>query len=89
MVRRFNAMVERPFLILADDVGLGKSFQVGTAMEARKRRGEVWRVLIVAKASLHYNWRYEIHKHTFQKAVVIDGTQKKRHKTILRSSYYK
>lgn len=79
-VRGFNAMVMRRTLILADDAGLGKSLQVATAMEALKQQGQVHRGLVVAKASLLYNWRDEIHKHTNCKAVVLDGQPKIRHK---------
>jgi len=79
-VRGFNALVTLPFVILADDAGLGKSFQVATAMEARKKKGEVKRGVILCKSSLLYNWRDEIHTHTNCKAVVIAGTPQQRAK---------
>jgi SNF2 family DNA or RNA helicase len=78
-VKGFNLMVSRDFLILADDAGLGKSWQVATAMEARAKLGTVKRGVIVCKASLLYNWRDEIHMHTHQKAIIIQGTRDQRY----------
>ena len=77
-VKGFNVLVTRPFLILADDAGLGKSWQVATAMEARKKLGQINRGVIMCKASLLYNWRDEIHMHTNCKAIVVAGTRKQR-----------
>lgn len=77
-VRGFNAIVERNFLILADDMGLGKTWQTVTAIEAKKKLGQLNRCLILAKASLLYMWRDEIEKFTNCKAVVFAGTQKQR-----------
>lgn len=79
-VKGFNTIVDRPTLILADDAGLGKSFMVSTAIEAKKKLGQLKRGLVIAKASLLYNWRDEIHMHTNEKAIVIMGTQKQRMK---------
>lgn len=77
-IKGFNLMVTRPFLILADDAGLGKSLQVATAMEARKQLGQVNHGVILCKASLLFNWRDEIHMHTNCKAVVVAGSLKQR-----------
>lgn len=79
-VKGFNMLVSRRFLILADDAGLGKTFQVATAIEAKKKLGQLERGLVLAKATLLYNWRDEIHEHTNLKAVVLAGTKKQRHK---------
>lgn len=79
-VRGFNAIVERDFLILADDMGLGKTWQTVTAIEAKKKLGQLNRCLILAKASLLYMWRDEIEKFTNCKAIVFAGTQKQRMK---------
>lgn len=79
-VKGFNTLVSFPFLILGDDAGLGKSFQVATAIEARKKMGQLKHGLVIAKASLLYNWRDEIHEHTNEKAVVISGSTKQRMK---------
>lgn len=79
-VKGFNALVSMDFLILADDAGLGKSWQVATAMEARKKMGQLKRGVVVCKASLLYNWRNEIHQHTHEKAVIAMGTTAQRYK---------
>lgn len=79
-VKGFNLMVDRDFLLLADDAGLGKTFQVSTAIEAKKKLGQLNHGLVLAKASLLYNWRDEIHMHTNEKAIVIAGTQSQRMK---------
>ncbi|GEA16836.1 hypothetical protein E308F_30820 [Moorella sp. E308F] len=77
-VKGFNLLVQRPFLILGDDPGLGKTFQVITAIEAKKKLGMLQRGIIICKATLLYTWLKEIHKHTYQKAVVIAGNQQQR-----------
>lgn len=79
-VRGFNAIVERDFLILADEMGTGKTFQTVTAIEAKKKLGQLDRCLVLAKASLLYMWRDEIEKFTNCKAVVFAGTPKQRMK---------
>jgi SNF2 family DNA or RNA helicase len=79
-VKGFNCLVDRRFLILADDAGLGKTWQVGNAIEAMKKQGRVKHGIVLVKASLLYNWRKELHMHTHERAVVVAGTQKKRHK---------
>lgn len=77
-VKGFNLMVSRDFLILADDAGLGKTWQVATAIEAKKKLGQVKYGIIVCKASLLSNWRDEIHLNTNERAIVVAGTQKQR-----------
>lgn len=79
-VRGFNAIVEKDFLILGDEMGLGKTFQVVTAIEAKKKLGQLNRCLILAKASLLFTWRDEIDKFTNCKSVVYAGTPKQRQK---------
>lgn len=81
-VKGFNCILNRPFLILADDAGLGKTWQVVTAMEARKKLGLVNKGLVIPKASLLYNWRDEIHRHTNCKAEILIGSPKQRAKTF-------
>lgn len=81
-VRGFNAIVDRDFLILGDDMGLGKTFQVITAIEAKRKLGMLKRALILAKATLLYNWRDEIEKFTNCKSVVFAGTPKQRYSLV-------
>jgi SNF2 family DNA or RNA helicase len=79
-IKGFNAIFQRDFLILADEMGLGKSLQVITAIDAKKQAGMLKRGVIVCKASLLYNWRDEVEKHSNLKAVVITGTPTQRAK---------
>ena len=55
-----------------------KTWQTVTAIEAKKKLGQLNRCLVLAKASLLYMWRDEIEKFTDCKAVVFAGTQKQR-----------
>ena len=79
-VKGFNALIDNSFLILADDAGLGKTFQVSTAIEAKKKLGQLRHGIVLAKASLLYNWRDEIHMHTNEKSIVVAGTVAQRMK---------
>lgn len=79
-VKGFNLLVSKDFLILADDAGLGKSWQVANAIEAKKKLGHLKRGIVLAKASLLFNWRDEIHMHTNLKSVVMAGTVNQRAK---------
>lgn len=74
-VKGFNAIVERPFLILADEQGLGKTYQTVTALEAKKKLGQLRHGLIITKATLIYNWQKEIQQYTNEKALISVGTQ--------------
>lgn len=57
-----------------------KTWQTVTAIEAKKKLGQLNRCLVLAKASLLYMWRDEIEKFTNCKAVVFAGTPKQRMK---------
>ncbi len=60
-------------VILADDMGLGKTVQALAATELLRRRKGIERVLVVAPASVKYQWKTEIEKFTQLPAQVIDG----------------
>jgi len=60
-------------VILADDMGLGKTVQALAAAEMLRRRRGIQRVLVVAPASVKYQWKTEIEKFTDLPAQVIDG----------------
>ena len=46
--------------LIADDVGLGKTIEVGLLLAALKRKGQARRVLVVAPAGLTRQWRDEM-----------------------------
>ena len=60
-------------VVLADDMGLGKTVQALAAAEMLRRRRGIQRVLVVAPASVKFQWKTEIEKFTDLPAQVIDG----------------
>jgi superfamily II DNA or RNA helicase len=60
-------------VVLADDMGLGKTVQALAATEMLRRRRGIQRVLVVAPASVKYQWKTEIEKFTDLPAQVIEG----------------
>ena len=58
---------------LADDMGLGKTVQALAATELLRQRRGIERVLVIAPASVKYQWKTEIEKFTNRSAQVIDG----------------
>lgn len=60
-------------VVLADDMGLGKTVQALAAAELLRRRRGIERVLVIAPASVKYQWKTEIEKFTALPAQVIDG----------------
>lgn len=69
--------------ILADDMGLGKTLQTITVLLSAKEEGKKGTSMIVAPASLVYNWGEEIaHFAPKLKVVLITGTQEERKELI-------
>jgi superfamily II DNA or RNA helicase len=60
-------------VVLADDMGLGKTVQALAAAEMLRRRRNIQRVLVVAPASVKYQWKTEIEKFSGLSVQVIDG----------------
>ena len=60
-------------VVLADDMGLGKTVQALAATEMLRRRRGIQRVLVVAPASVKYQWKTEIEKFSSLSAQVIEG----------------
>jgi superfamily II DNA or RNA helicase len=67
-------------VVLADDMGLGKTIQAIAAAELLRQRRGIERVLVIAPASVKYQWKTEIEKFCGLPAQVIDGpaAQRKR-----------
>lgn len=50
----------RPRMILADEVGLGKTIEAGLIIKESLARGSAERVLVICPASLQYQWQFEL-----------------------------
>ena len=69
--------------ILADDMGLGKTLQVIAVLLAAKQEGKEGTSLVVAPASLVFNWGEEIRKFAPElEFLLIAGTQEERRKKL-------
>ncbi len=58
--------------LIADDVGLGKTIEVGLLLAALKRKGQARRVLVVSPAGLTRQWQDEL-KYKFDQTFIIYG----------------
>jgi len=58
---------------LADDMGLGKTVQALAVAELLHRHKGIERVLVIAPASVKYQWKTEIEKFTARSVQVVDG----------------
>ncbi len=69
--------------ILADDMGLGKTLQVLAVLLAAKQEGRKGTSLVVAPASLVYNWGEEVRSYTPELSCgFITGTQEERRQRL-------
>jgi superfamily II DNA or RNA helicase len=75
-------------VVLADDMGLGKTVQALAAAELLRRRRGIQRVLVVAPASVKYQWKKEIEKFTGLDAQVIDGLIPQRQKLYASPKFF-
>jgi SNF2 family DNA or RNA helicase len=75
--------------ILGDDMGLGKTIQTLAAAELLARERGIERVLVVAPASVKYQWESEIRKYTDRPVQVIEGTTKQRHAQYTQPTFYR
>lgn len=62
-----------PRMILADEVGLGKTIEAGLILKELRARRAVERVLIVTPASLMLQWQHELRSKFNESFNVIDG----------------
>lgn len=77
-------------MILADDQGLGKSFQAIHAALMLKEKENIKHVLIVCGVnSLKYNWANEIELFSDETYTVIEGSTQKKIKLLNEKSFFK
>ncbi len=75
--------------ILGDDMGLGKTVQTLAAAELLARERGVERVLVVAPASVKYQWESEIRKFTDRPVQVIEGGSQARRAQYTQPTFYR
>jgi SNF2 family DNA or RNA helicase len=75
--------------ILGDDMGLGKTVQTLAAAELLARERGIERVLVVAPASVKYQWETEVRKYTGRPVQVIDGTAAQRRAAYKLPTFYR
>ena len=75
--------------ILGDDMGLGKTVQTLAAVELLARERGIERVLVVAPASVKYQWETEIRKFTDRPVQVIDGSREERRGQYAQPTFYR
>ena len=63
----------RPRMILADEVGLGKTIEAGLILKEQIARGVADRILVVTPASLQYQWLYEMQSKFNEEFTIVDG----------------
>lgn len=68
-----------PRMILADEVGLGKTIEAGLVIKELRARGVADRVLVVCPANLTEQWRSELAKKFNEEFEVFDGTAVKQY----------
>jgi SNF2 family DNA or RNA helicase len=67
----------QPRMILADEVGLGKTIEAGLVLKELSARGMVDRVLVVCPASLQYQWQSELRSKFNEDFEIVDGAAAK------------
>src|SRR5436190_3715979 len=75
--------------ILGDDMGLGKSVMTMAAVELLARERGIERVLVIAPASVKYQWETEIRKFTDRPVQVIEGGHKARRALYGQPTFYR
>ena len=63
----------QPRMILADEVGLGKTIEAGLILKELRARAQIQRVLVVCPASLQLQWQQELRSKFNEHFEIIDG----------------
>jgi superfamily II DNA or RNA helicase len=64
----------RSRMILADEVGLGKTIEAGLILKELRARGAADRVLVLTPASLQTQWEYELRTKFNEQFRILDGS---------------
>jgi hypothetical protein len=64
----------QPRMILADEVGLGKTIEAGLVIKELRARGLIERVLVVVPASLQLQWQQELRSKFNEQFEIVDGS---------------
>jgi superfamily II DNA or RNA helicase len=75
--------------VLGDDMGLGKTVQTLAAAEILARERGIERVLVVAPASVKYQWETEIRKFSGRAVQVIEGGLEQRRGQYREPTFYR
>ncbi len=75
--------------ILGDDMGLGKTIQTMAAVEFLARERDIERVLVIAPASVKYQWDTEIRKFTDRPVQLIEGSYAARRSQYAQPTFYR
>ncbi len=75
--------------ILADDMGLGKTIQALAAVELLARERGIGRVLVIAPASVKYQWQGEIQRFTKRAVQIIEGGPDDRRDQYAEPTFYR
>lgn len=88
-VEAVDKMVTQQKILVAYEMGLGKTPMTIAAIEQLRDNGQVTKtVLVLCLASLKYQWQTEIYKFSDSDALVIDGTPAQRAKQYREAQSY-
>jgi superfamily II DNA or RNA helicase len=75
--------------ILGDEMGLGKTVQTMAAVEILAKERGIGRVLVIAPASVKYQWESEIRKFTDRPVQVVEGLKDDREEQYAEPTFYR